>query len=510
MMKKQIVVISVLAAVIVGLLCTYFIVVKPIVEKEEPEETKAPIETAPGEDVGMANKILAYSYVPTSDMQSITVYNDYGKYRIYKDSKTDVFQIEGYEGIAFHEENMSSLQTSVGYPLAVTKISNPNPLEEYGLTDVTLEDGTVKSPVKFVLVTKNGQKYTGYLGNETVTGAGYYFLYAERPDVVYVVEKSVAEVLCAPVERLVSPMIVTPMTANDYFLVHDFTLMKGDELFVHIDYINEEDRANTELVTKTYNMIYPENLTPSAEAFSAAMLGFYTANSEGKTNMEVVHLGINDDILAKYNLVDNCYSLYYTYMGTENFLLISPQNTDGSYYVASPLFQQIVKADAEMFDFVKWSLFDWVEAPFFQMKIDFLSDITVESGDYKVTFDLRGDGQDLVVTERGTNNKPDVKNFRQFYKTILYASYEGECGLTADEMAMYRARGDKEAQLILTINTEEGRQYRYRFFRYSERRSYIELNGSGEFYVLRTVADKILSDAKRVQSGEAITSTDKY
>ena len=510
MMKKQIVIIAVLAAVIIGLLCAYFIVIKPIVDAEEPPETKAPIETAPGEDIGMADKILAYPYIPTSDMQSITVYNSYGKYRVYKDSKTDIFQIEGYEGIAFHEENMSSLQTSVGYPLAITKISDPKPLEEYGLADVTLDDGTVKSPAKFIMTTKSGDRYTGYLGDKIVTGAGYYFLYAERPDVVYVVEESIAEVLCSPVEKLVSPMIVTPMTANDYFLVHNFTLMKGEEMFIHIDYIEEADRADTELVTKTYNMLYPEDLIPSAEAISAAMLKFYTANTEGETNMEVVHLGIDDDVLAKYNLTDNCYSLYYTYQGVENFLLISPQNTDGSYYVASPLFRQIVKADAQMFDFVTWSLFDWVESPFFQIKIDFVSDITVESGDYKVTFDLRGDGQDLVVTERGTGNKPDVKNFRQFYKTVLYASYEGECGLTTDEMAMYRARGDKESQLILTINTEEGRQYRYRFFRYSERRSYVELNGAGEFYTLRTVADKILADAKRVQSGETITSTDKY
>ena len=119
-------------------------------------------------------------------------------------------------------------------------------------------------------------------------------------------------------------------------------------------------------------------------------------------------------------------------------------------------------------------------------------------------------GTDLVVTERGTGNKPDVKNFRQFYKTLLYASYEGECGLMESEMESYRGMGDSEAQLILTIHTESGRELRYRFFRYSERRSYIELNGEGEFYTLRTMADKILADAKRVQSGEPIGSTDKY
>lgn len=509
MMKKQIVIISLLAVLIVALLCVYFIVVKPVTDAEEETETETALETAPGESVGLADKILVYPYIPSSDMQSITVYNSYGQFRLNKND-SDVFQIEGHEGLAFQEENMSSLQTSIGYPLAITKITDPEPLEEYGLAEVTLDDGTVKKPAKFVMVTKSGERYTGYVGDKIVTGAGYYFLYAERPEVVYVIEESVAKSVLSPVEYFVFPSIVTPMTANDYFLVHDFTIMKGDEMFLRIDYIEAEDRTGTEFITKTYEMIYPKDLTPSAEAISAAMLNFYTANTDGEVNMEVVHLGIDDEALEKYNITDNCYSLYYTYGEYDNFLMISPRNADGSYYVASQMFDQIVKADGEMFDFLTWSLFDWVEAPFFQIKIDFVTDITVESGDYKVTFDLEGEGQNLVVTERGTGNHPDTTNFRQFFKTLLYSSYEGECGLTGDEMEMYRSRGDSEAQLILTIHTKAGRELRYRFFRYSERRSYIELNGEGEFYTLRTVPDKIIADAKRVQSGEKISSTDKY
>ncbi|MBQ8207571.1 MAG: DUF4340 domain-containing protein, partial [Clostridia bacterium] len=486
MLKKQTILIAVLCALFIGLIVAYFAVVKPIVEAEEPE-TETEAETyLPDEDVAMGiDKVLVYNYIESADIQSITVKNDYGKYRVYRD-EDDIPQIEGFEGIAFHEESMSALMTSLGYASAMYRVENPNDLAEYGLAPYTTAEGKTKTPATFELVTKDGTRYNGVVGDKIVTGNGYYFLYEGRPDVVYVVDTAIADTVLSPVETLVAPMIVTPMTANDYFLVHDYMLMKGDEVIVHFDYIEEEDRANSEFVTKTYDMLYPRNLTPSAEAISEAMLGLYTTSEN--ESLEVVHLGIDDEALAKYNLVENCYALYYTYSGIENFVLISPRNADGTFYAASSMFKQIVKANAEVFDFVTWDLFDWVESPFFQMKISFVTDITIESGDYSVTFDLKhidagvnsagvDMGTDLEVTERGTDNKPDVTNFRQFYKTLLYASYEGECGLMESEIETYRGMGDSEAQLILTIHTESGRELRYRFFQYSERRSYVELNG---------------------------------
>lgn len=509
MLKKQTVIIAVLAALIVILTVAYFAVVKPITEAEETTAETEPPETDEGESIAMGiDKILVYDYIESKNIQSVTVKNSYGRYHVYKDSD-GIDQIEGFEGIAFHEESMSALMTSVGYASAMYKLDDPNDLSEYGLVPVTLEDGTVKYPATAEMVTKDGRRYNIVVGDKIVTGSGYYFLYEGRPDVVYVVDKAIEETVLSPVETLIEPMIITPMTQNDYFLVHDFVLSKGGETIIHVDYIEAEERENTEFITTTYRMLYPKDLTPSATAISNAMYKLFEASSEDDI-LEVVHLGINNESLAKYNLVDNCYSLYYTHGGVENFILISPRNPDGTYYVASSLFQQIVKGKSETFDFVTWDLFDWVESPFFQMKIGFVTDISVRAGDFSVTFDLEGEGQELVVTERETGNKPDVTNFRQFYKTLLYACYEGESGLMMEEIETYQSMDDSRAQLVLTIHTESGRELKYRFFRYSERRSYIELNGEGEFYTLQSMAEKIIADAKRVQSGEPITSTGKY
>lgn len=510
MIKKQKAVIIFLCITFVLLLLSYFLIVKPLVQKSDGEETvQETVETDDGESIGMADKILVYKEVSTADIKSIEVHNEYGTYNVVRDDKdSNNIIINGRDGVAFDEEHMSSLMTSCAYPLAITKVGETDNLAEYGLVETTLEDGTKKTPAYFVMKTKTGETYKCLIGDKIVTGSGYYFMYTDRPNTVYVLDMTIADTLLAPVEVLVYPMIVVPMTQNDYFLIHDFSLMRNDELIVRWDYIEEEDRAGTEFITQTYKMTYPEGLIPSSEAISKAMYGIYSA--KGLDKLEVVKLGIDDQALEEFNLTENVNIVRYFYDETENFILISPRNPDGSYYVASPLFQQIVKAKGDVFDFLTWDLFEWVENPIFQMKIDFVTDITVEAKDFSVTYLLEGEGSGLVVTEKGTGNKPDVNNFRQFYKTLLYASYEGQSNLMDDEMKMYQNMSDSECQLILTVHTESGRELKYRTYQYSERRSYVTLNGTGEFYILRTMADKIIADAKRVQSGEAISSTGKY
>ncbi|MBR4295970.1 MAG: hypothetical protein IKT56_03925 [Clostridia bacterium] len=505
MVKKQIIIIAILGAIFIGLISIYFVLVRPLVNETGPETTAEPIDTEEWEDVGIGKKILAYDYIKSDDVQSITVNNEHGTYRIYR-GEDDEAVIEGFEGIAFNKENMAALMSSVGYVAVTTKFDEPNALEEYGLAPTKLEDGTIKNPATFEVVTTSGEKYKGIVGDKIVTGNGYYFLYEKHPDVVYIVKPDFDETVLAPVEALIEPMIVTPLQESDYVKVHDFLLMKDKEVIVNFDYIEEADRANSEYVNQMYKMLSPEGLIPSSSAISGIMYKLYSS----KASLEVVKLGINDEALAEYNLDKNAYSLYFKYNGVENLILISQRTSDGSFYAASPLFDQIVKGTSELFDFVTWDLFDWVESPFFQRNIIYITDISVESSDFNVTFELEGEGSALVVTDSKTGKVFDTNNFRQFYKTLLYSSYEGESNLTSDELETYHNMGDSEAQVVLTINTVGGNTFRYRFFQYTERRSYVELNGVGQFYTLSTVPKKILADAKRVVNNEPITSTGKY
>ncbi|MCR4682520.1 MAG: hypothetical protein K5647_04200, partial [Clostridiales bacterium] len=108
--------------------------------------------------------------------------------------------------------------------------------------------------------------------------------------------------------------------------------------------------------------------------------------------------------------------------------------------------------------------------------------------------------------------------FRKFYQSLLYASLEGDVhdgtyGLSDERIAAYTADPDKDCQVKFTVKTtyEGFPEYVFRYYAYSERRSMITVNGgSGEFYVLRSFTDKMIADAERVMTGEAVEPTSKY
>ena len=144
----------------------------------------------------------------------------------------------------------------------------------------------------------------------------------------------------------------------------------------------------------------------------------------------------------------------------------------------------------------------------------------------------------IIKTTSSTGRVQDstaTYNFRQFYKALLYASLEGMSDLSDEEMATLRELDDfsstdpnNPCQLKITIyckdNSGNERNLVYRFYRYTERKSYITIEvldeadssnsdstkGYGNFYVLGSFIDKIISDAQKVVNGEEVVSTSKY
>lgn len=106
--------------------------------------------------------------------------------------------------------------------------------------------------------------------------------------------------------------------------------------------------------------------------------------------------------------------------------------------------------------------------------------------------------------------------FRKFYQAMLYASIEGDVhdgdfGLTDEKIAEILKTPDENLQTKITIETShKDTEYVFRFYKYSERRSMITVNGGmGEFYVLRSFTDKIAADALRVITGQKVEATSK-
>ncbi len=110
----------------------------------------------------------------------------------------------------------------------------------------------------------------------------------------------------------------------------------------------------------------------------------------------------------------------------------------------------------------------------------------------------------------------DTNLFRQFYKTLLYASISDSYELTAEEEATKITEANR--LLTLTVKDTEGTTYIYNFYYLTSRKAYITVSvdtgegpsePSGGFYVLNARVEKFISDAQRFFALEMIDSTAK-
>lgn len=120
----------------------------------------------------------------------------------------------------------------------------------------------------------------------------------------------------------------------------------------------------------------------------------------------------------------------------------------------------------------------------------------------EVRVDSLDDSKDVTYVRYDTNL------FRQFYKTLLYASISNKYLMTeAEETELI---GDSGKWLLtMTILNSEGEETTYSFYRLTSRKAYITINGNGGFYVLSNRVDKFISDAQKFFANEMIDATAK-
>ena len=105
--------------------------------------------------------------------------------------------------------------------------------------------------------------------------------------------------------------------------------------------------------------------------------------------------------------------------------------------------------------------------------------------------------------------------FSSFYSVFVYASYEGVCDLPKEDQQAF-VEGDAW-DFKLTIDTKlsrdengNGVSYVYKTFKYSERRSFITMNGKGDYFVLTSFINKIVESSKKVFDNVIIDPAGKY
>ena len=385
-------------------------------------------DSAGGETLGFNDRIMIFPQITQKNTYSIEVTNEYGTYKFYRDANGDV-HIEGTEDslVAYDQTLFASLCVSCGYTLTMQKLDLtsaesvaprlPDGSVDYAAYGLGPDDSPAVYTVTKAIYAEDGTctadentKYTVKVGDAILSGAGYYVQLDGR-DAVYIVSSSIADTVLQPVEALVTPAIVYPMSMSTYAMVQNFLLGEldfGALLDQNKDEIDTDDINLTPIVSFTYldlenrtNTIHTSSPYISGDELNL-MGGAYALNDDNVSTvlslfyeMEFVackKLGFDRADLKEYGLDGNIYYLSFgspvldenNYLSgyVENSILINPNKTEnGTYYVASTLYDMIVEVDQYYLSFLEWEESDWYDQYFFQNNISYVSDLKLQIRD---------------------------------------------------------------------------------------------------------------------------------
>ena len=411
-----------------------------------------------GETLGgtVKNKrVMMFPRVGQDNTYSIKVKNQYGEFTFYRDKventdssagkkyTTTVNVKKGETPVlaAYDPTLFASLCVSCGYTLTMQKLNLSDAeapkkadgsidLNAYGLVDRYDETGRLTySPAVYTIVkgaaqadgsmSPTDESYTVKVGDAILSGGGYY-VQLEGRDAVYIVSSSIAETVLQPVESLVTPALVYPMTVSTYVMVNDFFLATVADMG-KIDKDNEEQTKNNINIkilfdyidlAKRQDSIYSSSPYWLTKEHGASMGdGFVLDNDSVSTVLGNIYqmkyvgckvLNPTDDDLRAYHLYENVYLLRFKYDpkiasgGSEeknwadNWVFISQKNEKtGTYYAYSSMYNMIVEVDQSFFSFLEWSDSHWYNKYFFQQNIAYVRQMTIRFGDkvYDMTMD---------------------------------------------------------------------------------------------------------------------------
>ena len=487
-------------------------------------------------------RVMMFEQIPREQIQTIEVHNEYGDYTVYYNAETSSFCFLGLEGTPYNEELFSQLVVAAGFPLISDRFlpgDERAPLEDYGL-------GENDDRAYYIITTRKtddtpSKSYKVYIGKPSLTEK-YYYCMVDGRDIVYILEQSIKTTLLADVKSLLTPILTYPIEDNSYLTnISHIIILKDGELLARIQY--QDTEANVPGV-EMYGVTVPYVVTAPVE-YDASTQKMTTLLGQivNMTGSELLEYNIYDvvklkdengnpvldedgnedydyvmkpEIAEKYGFVNPAFDVLYTYKSEtegnlDNMVSISAKQRgeDGSefYYVASMLFDTIAKMDASSLSFLDWSLMDYLDKPIFSVNIDKVSRIKITTAEKSYDFELTGTGDDLVAVESlngrtvfkgddkdaGTNH--GIRNFRKFYQTILSINRED---FTEEP------EGEKALLLTLEVTFRDKSVRTYKFYSYSERRCFMTINDKGEFYVLRSMIRKLVSDADKLLAYETV------
>ena len=515
------------------------------------------VDTEDNEQIGNGDRIIMFPHTEKASVQKIEVHNQKGSYTFERqklDDGTTDFVIKGHEAIPYSPELFAQLVVTCGYTLSMMKFTsddvNKYGLAEYGLVDEVRvdEDGNEYnySPTWYKLTDIKGNTHKVIVGDPIPSNAGYYVQYAGRNAVYVLSSAGMDNCLLADIESLCTPVLNLPMSMNNYFFVENFivwnTVTDFDDPFktkplVTFEYLDLSVRQNTEFQYTPYysfNELLSEDddgketkidVTPKISNVNEytidTLLQTLYLLSTRESGVNVVDIDLTEsnikDKLKEYGLDKPAYRMFFTFQDTMHDIAFSEKTERGTYYVLSGIYDMIVEVSAEHFRFIEWKDAHWISGAIVPFNIAFLKTLNVKSNSFDYTFLCDNSNTDtsegissknLLVNLKDPNKVIDVSQFRKLFQVLIYTNYEGDLELTKEEED--KLISDPSKFILSFRYTTAGRDYEFKFYRYSERKAYVTLNGVGGRYVKSTQIDKIISDTQKVLTGETIEVESKY
>lgn len=410
------------------------------IDPETGEHTLRAVVDAEDGEYGSGSILLIFPQIRSDHIYSVKMENEQGgDYTFYR-TANDV-EIEGYEDstLEFDQDLFAKLCFSCGYLMANSKMSasSTDPLiprlpdgsidyAVYGLdtpqATYTISGILFKKNADGTDLYQNGKyvidydedgnprpdpekTYTVHVGDAVLSGGGYYVRLEGRESVYIITTDYVADTILQPIESLIVPRVVFPVSVTmhsmgkEFFLeyIRDWTGEKLDsETVVAFTYSELDERINTMNSTRPYLPItsvmagYNINENSAISVFES----FYSIEA-----IACKRIGLSQEVLTEFGLDKDVYYLTYKTDTGEvnedgeklyatNELMIGQKTENGTYYVAAIPFDMIVEVDQYYLSFLEWDYMNWYNEAFIFHNIAYIRELHFQFGDQKYDFTL--------------------------------------------------------------------------------------------------------------------------
>ncbi len=429
-----------------------------------------------GEEKGNAVVLME---ADLTDAKSVEIKNTFDTYTLTREA-IGTYYMEGKKGYAVRSDSVLSLLKNIGSLTATKKVID-SPSEEQ------LKSYGLKTPYGTTKVVDGTKEYVFKFG--TTSSSGNYYLQMEGDPAVYLVDGTVPDVVLLSRYQFYSNALIDYTGATEEVEnLTDFTIggsKREQEIVVELNKLREDEVGTSYVMTAPFYQSFSGTIQTSVNDLMIAL-----------SSCAVVGDETDAKALEKYGLDKPQYTLSYVIAGEKVTVHFGRTNESGYRYCYVPGGKFIHYIAETYTECLGEPLKAYCEDMIYTRAADALSHITI-SGSGK-NYDIAiGDEVDEMGNFFVTiNNKQvDSELFSDFYSHIL------TIGITD----LGQKGADKTPYLSITFTLKNGTKEAMKFYSVSELKCFVEINGTGHFWVSTLNVDKILSNAQKLYDGDVIS-----